>query len=222
MLKHETEERSLPTWHTPTRVNQGSVSRTDAEEILQRAARLQNDELERVSFAELEALAVERGISPRFVRQAMEIPGYQHLPASSKRMRLEPVRLTRLQWQVCTAAVVLYWLAGTTTPVYSNSNWAYYSAYPLFIALGLGYFLRYKRAGIVAGLALLVANWFGIVLVSEMSSSYGLRIFPMLLVPSTIIAWAGAGTVGAALRQWAATRQLPFEPTVLTPPASDR
>ncbi len=223
MLKQETEERSVPIWHTPTqlvqettpRVNQTSVSRTDAEEILQRAALLQSDEMDRISVAELESLAIERGISPRFVRQALQThhrPQVQHSTPSA----IAPVRLTQKQWQVAGITVALYWLLTTALPMYLSIMMPFLNATPLFIAAGLGYYLRYKRAGAVAGLALLLATS------TSIMAQNGPGALPLLLSLYSFITWMLAGVVGAALRQWIATRQLPYEPTVLTASDLDR
>lgn len=145
MLKQEPEERSLPTWHTPTQTVQesaanittASVSRLDAEEILQLAARMQSIEQDRLSVSELEAIAAERGIPLRFVQQALRKQNSSQSQASSA-LVLPRMHLMLHQWRVLSVSLPLYLVFLIAVPYYIPALSAAMIVLPFLLCFGLG------------------------------------------------------------------------------------
>lgn len=172
-------------------------------------------------------MAVEMGISPRHVRQAIALSGRQTAEVAP----LTRIRLTGRQKLVLFATPASYALY-MSVMVYASfqaSNLSValiigsFFVLPALLCFWLGGYLSYKRAGAFAGALMVSALFAGIFVGTLLRGASLATAWPNEPTFLAILLGAMAlGVGGAALRQWLVRRQPPYLPTITRPSGMDR
>ncbi len=221
MLKQQTEDGQVAWQHTPPAkpTTAGRFDKNTIEDILRTAAQLQQAEQDSLSQAEVEAMAAEMGIAPRHVRQAITL---------SKRNTFggrisSPLHLSFRQTVIVAVTILLYSFVPASLLTLGQHglytmglDWLFTLTVfilPFVVALLLGFYVRYKRAGAICGGLLMFVMFIEMQIVIQSRRERAMDInsaglFLLMILMMAVCAGMVCGFGGAALRQWLANRQV--------------
>lgn len=178
----------------------------EANQVLSRAADLQQKHLETVSVEQLEALASEVGLSPEFIRQALDEVGTAPVQRTVEAPRVATTGGITRKGIVAAAvgSIPLPIALGVALGAIHNrtTSWQLFEFVVVAMVLtgvlsaGLGFVARSRRLGGIAGALMGYLMFLSLYLVQPE------RTYPMI-EPSLIVAALGAGfgVAGAGLRR---------------------